>query len=714
MRSALHVLGLALADLRKERLLSFCSFFGLAAVLAPLLILYGVKFGVMQTLTDRLLSDPNTLEISPVSSGDYTLSSIAELRNLDGVSFVLPRTRSIAATMTLLATDGDGRSRKAVASLEPTDKGDPLLAHYGAPSVVMVPWKDKEAGPAAETAAESASEPAADSSAQPSPASAAEPAGEDTAPAQKAKAPTVVGHSPVVPAPDGPAPVVEVLENGADEGQAPTGAAATKTAASAGDQPAPDAKASAQGASTPKASARAASVKASSGAKAPAEDAAKAASKDSGNTASENRASKDRAEKKVPLPDFSEPVTSASPATAADKATGTAGAADAKASGARAAPKDADRAAARPAEKQASRGAVKDSATDAGRKIDTRAASSAAAASNTTGTAGTADTGASEKADTGHAAGATEAPRSTALVRAKPQKKTAGSPLTRRPEADDPRLREAGVVLSDSAARKLGVSRGAVILGVVERAKSGRVSSAYVRLRVHAVLPLAAQQKDTLWAPLELVEACEDFRDGRAVPSLGEEMGWSGELRPATRIYAGFRLYAADLHSVTRLHDVLAARGIETYTHAEEIEQLTTLERGLNFIFSLICVAALAGFLSSTVSSVLAGVQRKQRVLGLLQLMGFSKGVLVLFPLTQVLATALAGTTLALGAYALVAHFLNQAFAGSLQGLEQVCRLEATHILLAYAAALGASFLAALPAARLSTRIEPSEVIRDV
>ena len=134
MRELIHVLLLAFADYRHERLLSFCAIFGLAAVLAPLLILYGVKFGVLNTLTERMLSDPNTLEITPVVSGRYTKHDVHRLSELSGVAFVLPRTRSIAATMNLSV---QGKPHLVV-SLEPTASGDPLLERYKLPSVTMV------------------------------------------------------------------------------------------------------------------------------------------------------------------------------------------------------------------------------------------------------------------------------------------------------------------------------------------------------------------------------------------------------------------------------------------------------------------------------------------------------------------------------------------------------------------------------------------------
>ncbi|MFT3957653.1 MAG: hypothetical protein QM665_00805 [Desulfovibrio sp.] len=66
------MLRLACKDYWHEFLLSACAVLGLAAVLTPLLVLYGVKFGVVQTLTERLRNDPRNLEISPVISGRYT------------------------------------------------------------------------------------------------------------------------------------------------------------------------------------------------------------------------------------------------------------------------------------------------------------------------------------------------------------------------------------------------------------------------------------------------------------------------------------------------------------------------------------------------------------------------------------------------------------------------------------------------------------------
>ena len=169
-----------------------------------------------------------------------------------------------------------------------------------------------------------------------------------------------------------------------------------------------------------------------------------------------------------------------------------------------------------------------------------------------------------------------------------------------------------------------------------------------------------------------------------------------------------------DLGDVLTLRARLASKGVDTYTHAEEIAQIESLEKALNAVFLAICAAAALGFFASTASSAMASVKRKERTLGLLELTGFSTGSLMLFPLVQVELTAFFGTILASGAYLGFSWLINHLFASSLQGLESVCLLLPRHFGMALACAMGLSFLAAFGPALKSTRIQPSEVIRDV
>lgn len=123
--SAAKVLPLAWADWCAEARLSACAVLGLAAVLAPLLVLFGLKYGLVATLTERLLADPRTRELLPVGSGRYDAAWFERLRARPETGFVVPRTRQIAATAEL-------RPLPVAAAAEPQSAALPSAA--GAPA----------------------------------------------------------------------------------------------------------------------------------------------------------------------------------------------------------------------------------------------------------------------------------------------------------------------------------------------------------------------------------------------------------------------------------------------------------------------------------------------------------------------------------------------------------------------------------------------------
>ncbi len=409
---------LALHDYWHEKLLSLCAVLSLAAVLAPLLVLYGVKFGVINTMTERLKNDPHNLEIIPIGSGNYSTSFIEQLSKNPHVSFVLPRTRAIAATMSLAPEGETSILKRITVSLEPTGEGDTLLNRYTRPT--------RQAGP-----------------------------------------------------------------------------------------------------------------------------------------------------------------------------------------------RDAF-----------------------------------------------------------------------------------------------------AITLTAEAARKLKVDVNAVLQGMVERSHNNKIERAEVKLWVRNILPLEAEQKSVAFVPLALLEATEDFRDGRKPKQnvhFTAEQGWTGEELPNTeRIYAAFRLYAKDLDSVTILRDDFAKQGIEVYTQAEQIAAVRSLDNSLTLIFGLIGMAAAFGFVASTGSNSLAAVRRKERYLGILRLMGYSSGDIMAFALFQSMLTALLGAILALGLYFVTAVSIDKLFANSLQGIEKITHLPLEHYLLGVLLVVLLSFFATIIPARQASKIEPSEVIRDV
>lgn len=115
---------LALKDLWHDRIISFCIASSLVAVIAPLLLLFGLRFGIVSQLQGELASDPRNLEIRMLSSGSYDQDWIEQLRQRPDVGFAIGQTRSLN---TLADLQVDSSHFIENAEVIPTDRGDPLL-----------------------------------------------------------------------------------------------------------------------------------------------------------------------------------------------------------------------------------------------------------------------------------------------------------------------------------------------------------------------------------------------------------------------------------------------------------------------------------------------------------------------------------------------------------------------------------------------------------
>lgn len=121
----MHLLGsLALQDLWHDRKVSLCIAASLVAVIAPLLLLFGLKHGVVSQLQDELLRDPRNLEVKMLSNGNYDTAWIERLRQRPETGFALGQTRSLNTQADLLI----GMQRFVEgAEIIATELGDPQL-----------------------------------------------------------------------------------------------------------------------------------------------------------------------------------------------------------------------------------------------------------------------------------------------------------------------------------------------------------------------------------------------------------------------------------------------------------------------------------------------------------------------------------------------------------------------------------------------------------
>lgn len=270
---------------------------------------------------------------------------------------------------------------------------------------------------------------------------------------------------------------------------------------------------------------------------------------------------------------------------------------------------------------------------------------------------------------------------------------------------------ETSVALSNTAARKLNVAAGQEVIGRVGRSVAGMKEQVTIRLKVDAVLPIEAFPREAAFVRLGLLEATEDYRDGRGT----EAFGWPGQARPpGPREYPSFRLYARSIYDVATLRDMFFEQGLEVYAKVEEIEVVQSLDRSFTLIFRLIAIVAVFGYFASMASNVLASVNRKSRHLGVTRLIGFSTGSIVWFPIVQSLATSILGTFTAICFYLAVEVLINRLFSQYLSAGEYVCRLSLGHLTVALGFTVTMSIMASAYAAFRVAKIEPSEVIRDV
>jgi len=266
------------------------------------------------------------------------------------------------------------------------------------------------------------------------------------------------------------------------------------------------------------------------------------------------------------------------------------------------------------------------------------------------------------------------------------------------------------VVISKNSAEKLAVKAGDLLDGSLARRYRGQQERVHLDLTVAAVASAQAFSRDGAFVSVRLLEALEDFRDGRAVP----ELDWRGTPADTERNYPGFRLYAQSINDVANLREAFSEIGVDVHTQAAGIELVQRMERNLTAIYWAIAVIGLVGFSLSLGANLWANVDRKRKQLSVLRLVGYRTSDIVWFPMVQALFTAILGWALAVSIYYVTAWLINDMMAGQVEPGQQVCRLLPFHYAIALAVTCGSAVIAAGLAGLRSARIEPSEGLREL
>lgn len=268
-----------------------------------------------------------------------------------------------------------------------------------------------------------------------------------------------------------------------------------------------------------------------------------------------------------------------------------------------------------------------------------------------------------------------------------------------------------GVVLSAKAADRLGVAAGDRLTAYVERVRGGRTEPLAAPLRVAAVLAAQTDGGTTVYASLPLVEAVQDFRDGKAVPALGAAQG---DPAGAVADYPLFRLYARSIRSVRAVADALEARGVTVATRQGEIASALSLDRSLRAVLLIVSLLSIAGYIVAVTAGQWGNLRRKRRDLAILNLAGYGTGWMVAFPVAQAAVLAGIGSLVAVAGFLAAAAAINTLFQGSIAQGEAACRLAAGDLLAAAAATVALSLLPAAAIGLAFRRIDVNEELRHV
>lgn len=124
-RSFLFIAYIAVRDLIYERRLTICSCIGLAAVLVPLIMLWGLKNGIVEGLRADLVENPRARTVANLTNRRFDSAFLSQLASRPDVAFVAPRLRTLNNEARFERVDKPQTPRRA--ELFATGPGDPLV-----------------------------------------------------------------------------------------------------------------------------------------------------------------------------------------------------------------------------------------------------------------------------------------------------------------------------------------------------------------------------------------------------------------------------------------------------------------------------------------------------------------------------------------------------------------------------------------------------------
>lgn len=267
------------------------------------------------------------------------------------------------------------------------------------------------------------------------------------------------------------------------------------------------------------------------------------------------------------------------------------------------------------------------------------------------------------------------------------------------------------VVLSSSAASRLGVKQGERVQLRINRLHESRTERALIDVRVVAILPPESFVRPAVFLNLPLLVEIEDFRDGFYVSGTGVGTGAVSQSRTH---FARARMYADKIENVEALANRMSAEGIETSSRLAEIKSVQSIDKVLGIVFGVIAWIALLGCAASLIGALMANIDRKRKDLALLRLMGYGKLAMQSYVVMQSAVLTITGFAVGCMMYLVGSQLFNQMLGEYMKADRFVCRLEPIHFVMALAGALMLVIVVAGVGGVVVTKIEPAESLRDL
>jgi putative ABC transport system permease protein len=268
-----------------------------------------------------------------------------------------------------------------------------------------------------------------------------------------------------------------------------------------------------------------------------------------------------------------------------------------------------------------------------------------------------------------------------------------------------------GLILSEPAAERLSVAAGDVVTAWIARVYRETHERITRKLVVAAVLPLDRLNREAALIDPAFILASEDYLEGRASAYLGTN-GTPPD--GSERLFAGFRLYAADIDSVEPLREWLVAQGLRVDTAAAQIRLIRNFDKALGALFLVVALLGGLGAVLGLAVSLWANVERKRHELGILRLMGFRSMALAIFPMTQGLVIGFAGSAISAGLAVLAGPATQRVLAGTVAEGLVTYRLPLWAIGGAAFLVSTSALLAAGAAGSVAARLDPADTLRRV